>query len=169
MRKNSYAKSYHVSRLTFLIQYVISIVLLGFGLFAYFKGMSYAIFISSIGISALGFIVLETRIRSNKIILGNDNVSVESGLLSKNSIRIGYNNISDIRINQTFFQRIFGYGNIEMGVPGAVLQQSFAGRGDVKVETAGLHPGITLKKFQNVRNIEIRVLSKMEETRRLRR
>ncbi|MEK6888331.1 MAG: PH domain-containing protein [Candidatus Aenigmatarchaeota archaeon] len=147
-------KTYHVSRLVFLLRYIILAALIIFGVAMYMLNYSYAIYVSSIGIGILGFIILEFRIRSNRIIMESDGITLESGTFSRNKIRVNYGNISDIRINQTMFQRMFGYGDIEIGIPGSFLQQNFAGRGDIRIETKGLYPGIVLKKFQKVDTIE---------------
>jgi len=158
-------KTYHVSRFTFLFRYFIVTALVAIGILAIYAGMSYAIYLSAFGLATLALIVFELRIRSNRIRLADNVVIIESGVLSKNSTRISYGNISDIRINQTAMQRMFGYGDIDMGVPGSFLQQNFSGKGDVNIDTAGMHPGVTLKKFQNVRMIEKTVLKKISEQR----
>ena len=162
-------KSYHVSRFTFFAHYVVVALLIAGGAAAYASGMSYAIYASAFGLAVLIIAVSELRIRSNKIILANDVVIIESGVFSKNSTRINYGNITDIRVQQTFLQRAFRYGDIEMGVPGSFLQQNFSGKGDVKVDAAGLHPGVTLRKFQNIRSIEKSVLSRVSEHHKTRK
>lgn len=93
--------------------------------------------------------------------LEKDSMIIESGYFSKNSTRVNYNYVSDIRVRQSFFQRMFGYGDIEIGIIGSSLQQNFLGKGDVKIESKGLHPRIVLKNFQNVKKIEAIILSKM--------
>ena len=72
--------------------------------------------------SIVGFIIVEIKLRSNGILLEKTGIIIGSGYLSKNVVRINYDHISDIRIRQSFFQRIFGYGDIEIGVQGASLQ-----------------------------------------------
>jgi len=162
-------KSYHISRFTFFLRYLIIAVLLAGALIAYRLNMSYAIYVSAGGLAILGLIVFELRIRSNKVVLEKDVILIESGLFSKKITKINYSNISDIRVRQSFFQRILHYGNIEIGVPGSNLQQNFTGQGNVNVTTSGLHPGITLEKFQNIRSIEKTVMSKISEFHKARR
>src|SRR3989338_776103 len=152
-------KTYHVSRIVFLLRYIILTALIIFGVVMYLLNYSYALYVSSIGLGILGFILLEFRIRSNKISTEGEGIIIESGTFSKSKVRVNYSNISDIRINQTVFQRMFGYGDIEIGVPGSFLQQNFSGRGDIRIETKGLYPGIILKKFQKVNTIENIILS----------
>ena len=101
-----------------------------------------------------------------------DHVFIQRGLLSKQTTRITYHNISDVHIKQSALQRIFGIGDIEIGVPGSNIhqsvKQSFTGKGDVKIKGLGniQQRGISLEKIQKVRTIEKQLLSKTSSMRK---
>ena len=158
-------QSFHVSRLKFFSRYAVVVVLLALGIAGYRFGYSYIYYIPSIIVAIIGLIIVEIKLRSNGILLEKTGIIIGSGYLSKNVVRVNYDHISDIRIRQSFFQRIFGYGDIEIGVQGASLQQNFSGKGDVKIDPSGLHSGVVLKKFQNVASIERNILSRMQDSR----
>ena len=158
--------SYHISRMTFFSRYISVLALLVIGLVIYQISLSYTVLLPFVVLAIAGLLVFEIKTRNHKIIIGSENIVVISGVFSKNATKINYANISDIRIRQTAMQRIFNYGNIEIGVPGASFQQNFSGKGDVMVNASDIHPGVVIKNFQKIGEIERHILSKISEKRR---
>ena len=158
--------SYHVSRMTFFSRYLGMVALLVIGLVIYRISLSYTVLLPFVVLAIAGLLISEIKTRNHKIMLGPENIMIESGVFSKNVTKIDYVNISDTRIRQTATQRIFNYGDIEIGVPGAYLQQNFSGRGEVTVNAAGMHPGVVLKNFQKINEIERYIRLKISERRR---
>lgn len=158
--------SYHVSRLTFFSRYVAVLALLILGIAFYQLNNSYTILIPFILLAVAGFLLLKIKTRNHKILLTPETIIiVESGVFSKNSTKINYRSISDTRVRQSFWQRIFNYGDVEIGVPGANLQQNFSGKGDITVNATDMRPGIVLKNFQKINEIEHHIVSRISETR----
>lgn len=158
--------SYHVSRLTFFSRYVAVLALLVLGVAFYRLSNSYTVLIPFILLAVAGFALLEIKTRNHKILLTPETIIVESGVFSKNSTKINYRSISDTRVRQSFWQRIFNYGDVEIGVPGANLQQNFSGKGDITVNATDMRPGIVLKNFQKINEIERHIASRISERRK---
>ena len=174
MKRFDRIASYHISRFRFFWKYVLFIIALAAGAVAYRLGYSYIIFSSLIIFGLVGFVLLEIKVRSERFVLTSEYAKIDFGLFSKNTVRVPYYNIADIRIYQSFLQRFFRYGDIEIGVPGTVLQQRvsqhFSGKGDIKIISPGKDSavgsrsrGIFLSKFQKVREIENHLLSRAGE------
>jgi len=158
--------SYHVSRFRFASRYTALVLLLAFGVASYILHYNFFIYASSLCVALLGIMVFEIKIRSNKIVVDHDGILIRSGFLSKNSTKINYRSISDIRIRQSPLQRMLGYGNLEIGVPGSSVTQNFTGKGDVRIENfSGLHSGVVLSKFQKVRSLEGNISSRISKHR----
>ncbi|MFC2143704.1 PH domain-containing protein [Candidatus Aenigmatarchaeota archaeon] len=160
--------SYHITRFRYIGGYILFVLLFVGGILLYSMGYGYFEFSFPIGLAIFFLVALEIKIRSTKIIMKERDVVVRIGLLSKKTTRIRYHNITDIHINQTFLQRVFKYGDIEIGVPGATqhhsLTQHFKGKGAVHVGEFGKEGnGLLLKNIQNVKNIERKMLSKARE------
>lgn len=154
-------RKFHVSHMKFSVAYVLIAILIVSGIAGYFFTNSLVYYVPLIALGVAGTAIIEIKLRMNSISLGRESMIIQSGSFSKNSIRINYNYVSEIRVRQSFFQRLLGYGDIEIGIPGASLQQNFLGKGDVNIDTKGLHPGIVLKKFQSVKKIEQIILSRI--------
>ena len=83
---------YHFSRSKFLFFYFLILVLLGIGFFL--KSMTFLYIIISIGIGCILF--LEIIIYFEKIKLGNTDLTIESGILSRKRSKIHYTNINQV-------------------------------------------------------------------------
>ena len=63
--------------------------------------------IFAFGLGILIFLIWYLKCKSTKIIVSNDELEFEKGLLSKERIEIKLNMIRSVKVNQSFFQRIF--------------------------------------------------------------
>jgi|GEM_PF-6907545 len=158
---------YHASRFRFKTSYLASVVLIFIGLFVYYQQYPWYSYTSLTILAAANIVINEVKIRSDKITLKEDSFTIELGLLSKKTRKVGYRNVSEIDVRQTVFQRMFGHGDIEIGVLGSNIQHNishhFSGKGDVKLEAPTNAPhGIILRKFQRVKDIEATILSRMK-------
>ena len=70
--------------------------------------------IFAFGLGILILLAWYLKCKSTKIIVSNDELEFEKGLLSKERIEIKLNMIRSVKINQSFFQRIFGVGDLEI-------------------------------------------------------
>lgn len=141
-------KKYHRSRFGFSSTYILSLILLIASIASFYFSMEMIFTISFFGIFLLLLIVAEIYVKSQKILLSNDEVVIQKGLLSKQIRTIDFDSITDIHVEQSVFQRIFRYGNIVIGIPGSNIHH-----------TASKHPshdnsGLVVNKIQKVKEIE---------------
>jgi len=156
---------YHTSRFSVARYYVLAAIIVAVAAVFYELNGSTLTSVISVALLVVILVLTELKVRLNKVLLGSRGMTIETGMFSKSTTRLHYQSIVDIRVSQSFFQRMFGYGNIEIGVPGATIQQNvrqqFAGRGDVKISGLGSHhKGIVVHDMQNVREMERFILSR---------
>ena len=108
-------KIYHVSRLNYILTYVLVIVIIAVPFFFY---QNQYIIISSIALILILLLILEIIVRSNDLIIGEHEILNDIGILSKKKIAIHYGNITDLRVNQSFIQMIFGFGDLHINTSG---------------------------------------------------
>ncbi|MFH1978120.1 MAG: PH domain-containing protein [Candidatus Aenigmatarchaeota archaeon] len=172
--KETESTSYHVSRIGYIAKYILFLIIL-FGTIALIITNYPVPFISEflpilypigIIIGLLGLTILEVGMRSTKIKLEEYNIIFNKGIFSKNTTRINYKSITDVNIRQSVLQRMFGYGNLEIGVPGAQqsITQHFSGTGDINLGDVRGHHAIVLQNFQKIRKLEKNILLRMRET-----
>ena len=70
--------------------------------------------IFAFGLGILIFLIWYLKCKSTKITVSNDELEFEKGLLSKERIEIKLNMIRSVKVNQSFVQRIFGVGDLEI-------------------------------------------------------
>ena len=68
--------------------------------------------------------------KSTKLIVTNEKILFEKGLLSKERSEININNVRSIKIKQTFSNRIFGTGSIQVFSAGDVPEFEASGMPD---------------------------------------
>lgn len=158
---------YHTSRFRFRASYLASILLVSAGALVYYQDYPWYVYSALFVFAVIVIAINETKIRSNCVTLKSDSVVLEIGTLSKKTKKVSYHNISEIDVKQSFFQRVCGHGDIEIGVLGSNVQHNishhFSGKGDVKIGPAANAPhGIILRNFQNVKGIETAILARME-------
>jgi uncharacterized membrane protein YdbT with pleckstrin-like domain len=88
----------------------------------------------AVGVGFLFLVIWYAKCKSEKLIITNEKILYESGILSKARDEVRLTSIRSTRVTQSFFQRILGTGNIE-------------------VFTAGDQPEITLLGFPNPNDI----------------
>nr|WP_208404976.1 PH domain-containing protein [Sphingobium vermicomposti] len=76
--------------------------------------------ISVVGLLAIGIWWLRTK--GERLALSDREVLMERGLLSKQRTEIALSSIRSVRITQTFGQRIFDVGNVELFSAGDVAE-----------------------------------------------
>jgi len=163
--------SYHTSRFSHIFSYIIGILLIVVGVFlAYppfeipyisYLPLDVIYYVAIVALGAVILIVTDLKRMFYSLEMRETHLTIKRGVLSRKKSRISYKHITDVDVNQSAFQRLFRYGDIEIGVPGTSVQQSirqeFTGRGDVNIERLGnvqQHRGIFLKGFKKVGEIE---------------
>ena len=102
--------------------------------FYYKRGIVPALIL--IGFVLFLLVLFEIFIRSERLVIEDSTVILYKGIFSRNVMRISYNTISNVSVNQSFLERILGYG-------------------DIFIDTAGGPSAeIVLKKFQGAVKIE---------------
>ena len=67
--------------------------------------------------------------RATRLIVTNRRTTLQEGILEKRTNEVRHADIRNIRVNQTFGQRLFGVGSLEI---------SSAGQGDVEIAVKGI-------------------------------
>ena len=159
------AHTYHTSRTKFSKHYLALVILL-FASWVLRDMTGRDVVVPLATIAVLCIIGFEVATRLERLTLTAEGLIAHTGLLSRSTTRINYNRIAHLNVTQSFLQRLVGSGNIEIGVPGATLNQrvihNFSGKGDVKLGPAhDLAPkqGVVLQNFQSIRRIEAAIAS----------
>ena len=132
---------FHTSRLRYFLIYLIVIILLVLS-FIIYKEASFKM--PSIIISLILVIIAEIFTRATDLIIEEDHITNEVGILSKKTIRIHYFDISDVTIDQSFIQRILGIGDIHINSSGGSGQKE-----------------IVIKKIQDVKLVHDIITKRM--------
>ena len=139
---------FHTSRLRYFLIYLIVIILLVLS-FIIFKEDSFKMY--SIITSLILIIIAEILTRAIDIKIETDYITNEIGVLSKKTIRIHYFDISDVTIDQSFMQRIFGIGDIHINSSGGSGQKEIVIR---KIQDINLVHDIITKKMHKHKRID---------------
>jgi uncharacterized membrane protein YdbT with pleckstrin-like domain len=83
--------------------------------------------IAAFGLGILVLLYWYIKVRSVRLTLDGDVMHLSRGILSKDQIDLGIPEISTVRIRQTFWQRLFGVGAIEVFTSGDVAEISLEG------------------------------------------
>jgi uncharacterized membrane protein YdbT with pleckstrin-like domain len=70
------------------------------------------------GIGIIIFLVWYLKTRASKLIVTDRDILFEEGLLNKNRSEVSIDRIRTVKVKQTFFNRIFGTGTIELYTAG---------------------------------------------------
>ena len=95
------------------------------------------------GLGILIFLIWYLKCKSTKIIVSNDELEFEKGLLSKERIEIKLNMIRSVKVNQSFFQRIFGVGDLEI----------YSSGDEPEIVVAGMPNPLHLKELLKFKNL----------------
>jgi uncharacterized membrane protein YdbT with pleckstrin-like domain len=83
--------------------------------------------IAAFGLGILVLLYWYIKVRSVRLTLDGDVMHLSRGIFSKDQIDLGIPEISTVRIRQTFWQRLFGVGAIEVFTSGDVAEISLDG------------------------------------------
>jgi Bacterial PH domain len=100
------------------------------------------IFIYSIAVSIIGFLIVELYRRSHKYIITNLRIIFKGGIFTKRERTIRYDKIADIDAKQGVLGQIFGFGTI---IP--VSQSGFGLGSDKTMAAGGVEVGSTKARF----------------------
>lgn len=81
------------------------------------------------GIGLLIFLIWFLRCWSNQLIVTNKRVTHRRGILAKATNEVWHRDIRNVRVHQSFLQRIFGVGHVGI---------ASAGHGDIEIQLGGL-------------------------------
>jgi uncharacterized membrane protein YdbT with pleckstrin-like domain len=167
-------KIYHPSGIGHTFKYILFLILLIGSIILIIKhysipfipNLSSIIYLIIILVGVIGLILVEVSVRKTTIKLERDSIIINKGVFSKDTTRINYNSITDIQIKQKFLQRLFGIGDIMIGVPGAqqTITQHFSGKGAVHLGDVKGHHAVILENFSEVREIEKIILLRIKQT-----
>jgi uncharacterized membrane protein YdbT with pleckstrin-like domain len=76
------------------------------------------ILIFAAGIGLLIFLVWYLQCKSSKLVVTNKEILFEKGLLNKDRSELNMSSVRTVKIKQSFFNRIFGTGTIELYTAG---------------------------------------------------
>lgn len=76
------------------------------------------VLIPAFGVGLVILLIWYLRCISSKLTITETEILYEQGLLSKNRSEIGFSSIRTIKVKQSFFNRIFGTGTIELYTAG---------------------------------------------------
>jgi uncharacterized membrane protein YdbT with pleckstrin-like domain len=85
--------------------------------------VGFLIAVGLIAVFGLGLVILllwYLRVKATKLTITTDEILYEKGLMGKERIDLDTAKVKTIKVNQSFFDRIFGIGNIEIYTTGDV-------------------------------------------------
>jgi uncharacterized membrane protein YdbT with pleckstrin-like domain len=85
------------------------------------------ILVPAFGLGIVIFLVWYLKIKSEKLVVTEHDVLFEKGLLNKEHAEINITSIRTVRVRQSFFNRIFGTGSIELFTAGDTPEISVKG------------------------------------------
>lgn len=74
--------------------------------------------VPAFGLGLIILLVWYLKIKASKLVVTENDVLYEEGLLSKNRVEVSIGSMRTVRIKQSFFDRIFGTGTIELYTAG---------------------------------------------------
>ncbi len=88
------------------------------------------ILIPAFGVGIIIFLVWFLKTKALKLTVTDDDILFEKGLLSKERSELSLSSVRTVKVKQTFINRIFGVGSIEIFTAGDVAEISMAGLPD---------------------------------------
>ena len=76
------------------------------------------ILIPAFGLGLLIFLIWHLQNKASKLIVTNKEVLFEKGLLSKERSEVNISSVRTVKVKQSFFNRIFGTGTVELYTAG---------------------------------------------------
>lgn len=85
------------------------------------------ILIPAFGIGIIIFLVWYLKVKAEKLVVTEHDVLYEKGLLNKEHAEINISSIRTVRVRQSFFNRIFGTGSLDLYTAGDAPEISIKG------------------------------------------
>jgi len=104
--------------------YLLVILLAIASIWAYDSGIDALGWIAAI-VALLFLVTFEVLIRMNNFAIEDREVSYVEGILSKKIVRVHYANVSDVTVEQSFLQRVLGFGDVHISTPGTDVKEIF--------------------------------------------
>ncbi len=82
-----------------------------------------------VGVGVVLLLIWWLQVHGTTLIVTDDQTTLRTGLLSKNTSDVFHENVRNIQVKQTFFQRLMGVGYIGI---------SSAGQSEVEIEVHGI-------------------------------
>jgi uncharacterized membrane protein YdbT with pleckstrin-like domain len=76
------------------------------------------VLVPAFGLGLVILLIWYLRCRSSKLTVTETDILFEQGLLSKDRSEIGFSSVRTVKVKQSFFNRIFGTGTIELYTAG---------------------------------------------------
>jgi len=86
--------------------------------------------IAAFGIGIILLLIWYLKTKSTKLIITNKDILFEKGLLSKSRSEVSIKSIRTVKVKQSFFDRIFGVGSIELYTAGDLPEIEVKGMPD---------------------------------------
>jgi len=86
--------------------------------------------IAAFGIGILLLLAWYLKVKSTKLIVTDKDILLERGLLSKERSEVSIKSIRTVKVRQSFFNRIFGVGSIELYTAGDLPEIEVKGMPD---------------------------------------
>lgn len=99
-------------------------------------GFLLSLLLIPVGVGIIILVVWYIRTRTIKLVLTDWRVEVTRGLLSKHTNEVRYRDIRNFQVRQSFFNRLFGVGRVQI---------SSAGQDDIEVDVGGVPSPYDLK------------------------
>ncbi|MBW2970005.1 PH domain-containing protein [Candidatus Woesearchaeota archaeon] len=109
--------AFHFSRWRFWYGYLVILLLFLVAIWFYDSGGDVPAFIFA-GIGVVLLLVFEFFIRTERLSIDESAVILTKGFFSRGVVRVSYNTISNVSVNQSFLQRILNYGDVMIDTPG---------------------------------------------------
>lgn len=74
--------------------------------------------VPAFGLGLIILLVWYLKVKASKLVVTENDVLYEEGLLSKNRIEVSIGSVRTVRVRQSFFDRIFGTGTIALYTAG---------------------------------------------------
>lgn len=119
----------HPSRIRLVPLVLVILVLLGGSIFiAFLNGWDQTMLLVGLGITLIPVLILLQQLfllRANEYVLTNRRVIRQVGILTRSSIDAYLDKINNIEHRQTFWGRVFGYGDLEIDTASETGMTSF--------------------------------------------
>lgn len=93
-------------------------------------GFVLSVLLIPVGVGIVILVVWAIASRTKKLTITETEVKYETGLLSKSRTELRLDGIRSVRVNQSFFQRLFGTGDVEVYTAGDSPEIVIAGMPD---------------------------------------